>query len=399
MAAPTLFSSSRFGLVLSASLMAAGCQTAPATKQPQPPKQAAKAKDRSCVEDPVNGCRPFRNGIIKLDRPLDKEKELAPLDDSGWAVQSGHIIGQVRRDWVGSFTTADFHNVWWHKIASPLSTPPKIYGNYVFLGQRNGAVQKLEFATGKTLWTESLTKFVDAPMTTAANALIATTADQKLYSLDQQTGKVNWVRDVPSSDTLLNEALPAPAIHGETIYLGTTDGQLITFNLKTGNKIWQYNPEYSSSKFRSMVGSLVFFGGDVLVARNDGIIAAVPYADTPQTNTWLRRLTGATTTSFRDGVYYVGCINGDVYALDPASGKTLWKTSTIQPVAQIFIGETFIAVSGTNGRISGLSLDGTLKWLDDLNGSLSQAPIPLKDTLYFPTGNKVLYGYKVLGQR
>lgn len=353
----------------------------------------------SCIDDLVNGCRPFRGGIIKLDRPLDNEKELAPLDDSGWAVQSGHIIGQVRRDWVGSFTTSDFHNVWWHKITSPLSTRPHIYGNYIFLAQRNGAVQKLEFASGKALWTSSLTKFVNAPMTTAANAIIATTADQKIFSLEQSTGKVGWVRDIPSSDTLLNEALPAPAIHGETVYVGTTDGQLITYNLKTGNKIWQYNPEYSSSKFRSVVGQLVFFGGDVLVARNDGIIAAVPYADTPQNNTWLRRIPGATTTSFRDGVYYVGCINGDVYALDPASGKSLWKVSTTQPVAQIFIGETFIAVSGTNGRISGLALDGTLKWLDDVNGSLSQAPIPLKDTLYFPTGNKVLYGYKVLGQR
>lgn len=362
-----------------------GCQTT----------NSASESKIECPSSFSSECRPFRNGIIKMSRPLDKVKELAPIDESGWAFQSGFMIGQVHKNWIGSFSTPQFKNIWWHKVTSDLTTRPKIYGSWVFIALRDGKLQKLDFTTGKVIWETQLDKFVNIPLKTTANSVIAVTADLNVYSLDLKTGQKNWVYEVKTTETLLSQSLPAPEIHGEKIYFGTSDGQLITLSLKQGKSLWKYNPEYSSEKFRSAVGSIFFSGENVLFSRNDGLVAAIPYTSTPQDNSWLQKLPSITTSNFRDSVYYVGCINGEIYAMDPNKGTVLWRYATGQPISSIFIGETFVITSGSNGRITSLTLNGNLKWHDDVDGSLNQEPFPIGDTLYFPSGNKVLYGYKV----
>jgi outer membrane protein assembly factor BamB len=92
----------------------------------------------------------------------------------------------------------------------------------------------------------------------------------------------------------------------------------------------------------------------------------------------------------------VGGINGDVYAYDADSGRRVWRAVTGSAVASITAGESSLFVASTDGFVTCLDVSsGEILWHDKIGGTLASPPVLFEDSIYFTTGYKTVYAYKI----
>ncbi|MEZ4741765.1 MAG: PQQ-binding-like beta-propeller repeat protein [Bdellovibrionota bacterium] len=102
------------------------------------------------------------------------------------------------------------------------------------------------------------------------------------------------------------------------------------------------------------------------------------------------------TSSYRDGRYYIGGVNGDILAIQISDGNILWRQNTGASAAGITIGEHMMYIAGSKGKITAIeTASGKISWFDELNGVITNKGFYLGKNLYFATGLRNLYGYKV----
>lgn len=140
-------------------------------------------------------------------------------------------------------------------------------------------------------------------------------ADRRVFSVDVQSGEVNWTLRLPGS------VLGSPAVTDQWVFIGATDGVLYQVDRRTGGVGWRFQTG----------GALV--GGPVV----------------------------------HDGVVFIGSLDAKVYAVDAAAGTQLWSAATPE---RITAGVTLssnesqvIVLSGANEWVTALSSDdGSQLW-------------------------------------
>ncbi len=369
-------------LVAFAALLNTSCAT---SVQPQP-----------CDEN-GEGCRPFRTGMIKFDDDVDKLKPLGAIDEAGWALATQTIVGTYRDHWITAYDLKKKHNLWFYDAGSDLVSPVDIFGSYALLGLRDGRIVKLDVTTGKLVWEAHLTQFVATHFVLSGTSLIAYTVDQKLYSIDFQTGQTLWAYDAASSPNLLVRTGAAPQVVGNEVFIGTVEGDIRSIHIANGKENWRLRPGKDDFRFKDIVGEIAVGNNQLYVTRYDGLIFGLDIQTKPNGTLWEVPTSSITTSAYRDGTYYVACMNGELLAIQASNGRQLWKTKLGESIKSLTIGEKAIFVGGSQGRIAAVTLaGGQLLWHDDLQGALTKQPFVLDDEIYFSTGLHVIYSYKIL---
>jgi outer membrane protein assembly factor BamB len=168
------------------------------------------------------------------------------------------------------------------------------YGKYVYgPGAMTGTVQAWDPESGREVWQEPVWPGqkhplnnqgepgheVLADLAVADGLVIAACNDGAVQSLDAQTGKRGWRR---AFDTPIHSS---PAIAGSTVYFGGWDGHVRALDLQSGRDVWRYKPSKLPAPDRTV-------GPKEPSAR----IISAPWVG--------------------DGVLYVGCDDGFVYAVE-----------------------------------------------------------------------------------
>ncbi len=335
--------------------------------------------------------------MIKMDPLLDAQKPIGEIHESGWTMATDVLIGSVDPEWVGAYHLKSGSFTWWLKIPESMTAPAEIFGSWAIIPLRDGRLLKVETQTGKQLWESRLSRFVTAKTTLSGNVLLAYSTDQKLYAIDFQTGQHLWVYDTGTTANLLLRAGSGPVVAGSEVIFGTTEGDVRSVSLNSGKENWRLDPSREDFRFKDVVGEIGLGNHQIYVARSDGLVFAVDTLHRPSDVLWKETFPSVTSSSYRDGTYVVGCINGDLIALQAGTGRQLWKVNIGESIKTITIGEKAIFVGGSEGRIMAVSgANGQILWHDDLEGIVTRQPVVVDDQIYFATGLKVLYGYKVM---
>lgn len=343
------------------------------------------------------GCRPFRTGMIKFEPELDAEKPLGEIDEAGWTLATNVIVGSYRQSWLTAFDLKKRQNLWWFDTKSDLTAPVEVFGSFGVVGLRDGRLLKVDVVTGKSVWEAQLTEFVSTKVVLSGTSLLVYTVDQKLYSIDFQSGQTLWVYDAMSSPTLLVRTGAAPQVVGNDVYIGTVEGDIRSIHIATGKESWRMKPGKDDFRFKDIVGEVGVGNNQIYLTRYDGLIFGLDISSKPNGTLWELAVPSITTSAYRDGTIYVGGMNGEVLAVQASNGRQLWKVQLGQSVKSLTVGEKAVFVGGSQGRISAVALGtGKLLWHDDLGGSVSKQPFVLDDEIYFSTGLKVIYSYKIL---
>ena len=374
-----------FWSILTVGILLSSCVTAPASKEPMP-----------CDQDGLD-CRPFRTGMMQFDRNLDSLKPIGAIDEAGWTLATQSIIGSSVEKWVTAYDLKKKQHLWWYEANSDLTAPAEVFGSFAILALRDGRLVKIDTATGKVIWENHLTQFVVARIVLSGTSLLAYTVDQKLFSIDFQGGQTLWAYDAASSPNLLVRTGAAPQVVGNEVFIGTVEGDIRSIHIANGKENWRLRPGKDDFRFKDIVGEISVGNNQIYVTRYDGLVFGIDIQSKPTGTLWEVSGPTVTTSAYRDGTLYVACMNGELLALQASNGRQLWKSKLGQSIKSLTIGEKAIFVGGSQGRVSAVSLSGgQLLWHDDLGGVLTKQPFVLDDEIFFSTGLKVIYSYKIL---
>lgn len=140
--------------------------------------------------------------------------------------------------------------------------------------------------------------------------------DGLLYAVDAKSGKLVWKKELDG------EVGTSPAAHEDTIFAGSGGGKFYALSASDGTIQWEHDaglPIFGSPVVDT-TNSLVIFGS------NNGDLTALDLAsgkvkwenEEPEYSIETRPL-------LANGRLYVGAWDGYVYAIESATGKTIWK--------------------------------------------------------------------------
>jgi outer membrane protein assembly factor BamB len=339
-----------------------------------------------------------RAEMISLQPNNNIVKPLATTDFAGWSYFSDILVGSYSPDWLAGYSLARREYVWFSSSKGELSVPPQVLGSSMILGFKDGVLQRIDPLTGRESWTISLDSYPNRAITMVGNVLLVSTASQILYAIDFQTGKTEWLYDAGFPESIVLSSQSAPISHAGVIYFGVHSGELVAIDAKSGAELWRFSPAYSESRFKDVVGELAVVGNVLVMSRYDGFVGGLRLAESASKVEviWKHQLSSITTSLVRDGRYFVSTSTGEVMAFDAQSGNRFWKVQIGESAGRMAADETNLFIAGNTGMVAAIQMrDGQVEWYDQLDAKLSAPPLLHEDRVYFFTGLKNIYSYRL----
>ena len=236
-----------------------------------------------------------------------------------------------------------WQRTWAHTGAGDtIYAAPAVDGGMVFvaLGGPDGGAYALSATTGAILWqTSHVLGFDGRPVVADGAVYFPAQTPGTLVALDEQTGAMRWQQGSSATSS-------TPVVSGGMVYTAGADEIVRAYHTQDGTPSWTFQTGGSA--------------GNALIA------------------------TGAALT-VDSGTLYVGSQGGDLYALNPASGKVIWSVATGGPIDNSpAVADGAVFVNTENGQILAYrASDGAPAW--DFSGG-SSALIPSGPVIASATG-------------
>lgn len=276
----------------------------------------------------------------------------------GLALDGGTLYAASREGEIEALDPATGKTRWTAETKAELSAGPGVGGNLVVVGTNDGDVIAFDM-TGKRLWkTDVRGEVLAAPLVTGGRVIVRT-VDGRLRSLDAATGKEQWSAEEPVPRLSLRGTAP-PVLAGETVLAGFDSGKVMAFALATGDPLWQ--SQVSTPRGRSELERLADVDSAVHTEGTDGYAVGyqgrlVMFALDSGQVWWGRELSSYRGLALDADQLYVATSDGSVVALRRRDGTVLWQQDGLKRR-----GLGTPAVVG-NAVVVG-DFEGYLHWLD-----------------------------------
>ncbi|HEY4326659.1 MAG TPA: PQQ-binding-like beta-propeller repeat protein [Mucilaginibacter sp.] len=235
--------------------------------------------------------------------------------------------------------------------------------------------------------------------------------DSNLYAIDQKTGKQLW------KFTTGGAVNSSPAVYNNMVCFGSFDGNYYAINAKTGSLIWKFktggekkvgatglwtmkpHDQYMNDLYDFFLSSPIFnkTKNDLTVyfGSSDGNVYALNAASGKPK--WVYKTNGLVHSSpaLYNGKLYFGSWDTYMYAVDAGTGKLVWKFKTgVQPVIHLMEGiqssptceNGFIYFGARDGYFYTLNAgNGKLIWKYNANGSWVITVAAIKNGVVYTT--------------
>lgn len=195
--------------------------------------------------------------------------------------------------------------------------------------------------------------------------------------------RVSWRRSVGKGSTRKAAITTPPVTNATTIFTLDAEQNVRASSLSNGNQIWNQRLRGISKRDKAALGGGLAVAGDTLiVASGFGYVVALDAATGAQK--WRRELgspmTGSPTVS--EGRVFIASNNNEVFALNLATGETVWSDQAISESARVLGSpsaaavEDFVIAPFSSGEvIAYLAANGRRLWTDALAQSGRFTPI------------------------
>lgn len=340
---------------------------------------------------------PQRAMFVRMSPALDLAKPVASINTAGVAFATNKIIGDGDRNQIIA-RSYDGELIWKFSAGHPLSVPPEVIGNAVYLALRSGEVIKLNVESGTETWRTKLNSYVSRPLAIASGIIVASTAAQYLYALEETSGKTMWLYDSESTRTMVLQGGAPPLIIDQSVFYGNATGNIAVLDLKSGQLQHSYSPvREATSGFHDVVGQLAVLHRNLLAfTTSNGLVGVIDLEVEGQELKWQKKLAVITTSACHGDVCYVGTTKGEIIALGMQDGSVHWHRVLGWTVSSITPYKTHLYVAGNTGFITKLHISsGSRVWQENLGNSISASPVIFRGMIFFATGMYNLYGYRL----
>ena len=259
----------------------------------------------------------------------------------------------------------------------------------VFLASRSGAVFALNAKDGSVLWHKVLNSSVNTPPAARFDTLVVRTVDGRIIMLEADTGNERWsVRaELP---TLTEASTGRPEIVPGGVLVGLDNGRLGALRSDNGQPFWETpvearDPQVLGLALQDVDGDLGL--GERLVYA--GSLSGSTVAIDPSSG----KVVWRAPVSVRGGLSYandrvIGVdTTGVVFALSTSDGKILWRQEALQHrgVSKAVVVNNQVFCGDQEGYIHRLALNsGRITGQQQLHDSaFSGPPVALDDAVYW----------------
>jgi len=261
--------------------------------------------------------------------------------------------------------------LWKHSVgkAGLYQFTPAVADNSVFVASNDGAVERLDAATGRSQWRIKAPGDLTAGVGSNGKVVAVGGLKGAIYVYDAASGQKLW--DTQAS----SEVLASPVISDELVIVRSLDNKITAYDIKTGERKWFLQRTTPALTLRSASG-MVVANGNVYVPQPAGRLISLALANgvprfevsvaDPKGATELERVAdiGGAPVIFDKDVC-AATWQGKVGCFDAATGVGRWnkETSTDGGVA---VDQRFVFVADDQGNVNGYSRDsGAGAWKND----------------------------------
>jgi outer membrane protein assembly factor BamB len=205
------------------------------------------------------------------------------------ALNGGRLFVADTDGGVASVSAADGRVQWQRQTKLPFSGGPGTDGRHLLLGTSQGQVVALSASDGSQVWSASVDSEVLSVPLISGDVVVVHTLDDSVYGLEATTGKQRW-RYLYPAPVLTLRGSSTPALADSAALVGLSGGKLVKLDLTGGVPIWEVTVTLPSG--RTELERIADIDADPIIV---GSIA------------------------------YVGTYNGDLAAVDLATGDILWR--------------------------------------------------------------------------
>jgi len=273
--------------------------------------------------------------------------------------------------------TPTIEKLWEFPISSPIYSTPMVSDELIVFGSESGTLHAVG-KNGQARWRYqvSSSKIYSRPVTDGRLIFFGAT-NQTFYAVDMK-GQLKW--KFVTGERIKSD----PALSESAVYISSYDGHVYALQTATGKKLWQFPaadkaPQPEEGKEGKKTGEItepaldpkpgafsysapVVKDGVLYVGNLDGYLYAIQTADGQLK--WRFKAGGGITSSpaVAGGMVYFGSKDDHVYAVDTATGKkVVWKFKTGDDVLSspkiidsvLFIGSNdnnFYALDAKSGK-------------------------------------------------
>ncbi len=169
--------------------------------------------------------RSAADGQVRWRRPIEGQVS-SLFFSTGWLMAStdaGPLL---------AIRGVDGEVIWQRDLGSPLSAPPALEGDRMYLGLRDGRVIAVSLQNGEEAWTQ---KFAEpaSGILPAGDRVYVGARDKQFHSLDVNDGDVDW-RWKTGADVL-----GPPVLDERRVYFIALDNVLRGHNRNNGTMLWK----------------------------------------------------------------------------------------------------------------------------------------------------------------
>jgi len=259
-------------------------------------------------------------------------------------------------------------------VASTLALPGSDSTPVLFRGdaQHTGTCPDSKIPAGEVKWSFQTGNNIRSTPALYKGVGYFGSDDGHLYALDIQTGKLQWKFQAAGAVS------SSPAVYHGTVYIEAGDAAFHAVDANIGREKWTVKTDapippdpklMSNGKWEFEHASPVIAGDAVYFGGADGYLYALDPATGKQM--WRFKTAGRirATPAIADGVVYVGSMDGHLYAVDAQTGTEKWKFKTAGN-KYFPLGEVQSSPAVGDGMVYFGSRDGALYAIDTAKGAL-----------------------------
>ena len=256
----------------------------------------------------------------------ERELRLVP------AVVGGRVYAADAGGRIVALSSQDGRTLWERKTKLPFSGGPVVQGETLVIGSSNGDLLALSTRDGNQRWRAQLGSEVLSLPLIVGDLVVAHTIDDTVYGIALADGSERWRYNYPAPVLTLHGS-SSPVAAGDGVIVGFSGGRLVYLDLKQGIPLWERT--ITSPRGRSELDRIadidadpIVVGGIAHVATYNGDLAAVEIAS--GSILWRRALSAHAGLSADATSLYITDSDDIVWAADPADGAGRWRQEALR---------------------------------------------------------------------
>lgn len=312
------------------------------------------------------------------------------------AVAGNRVYAADHSGVLAALNAADGRPIWERKTRIPFSGGPDVAGDQLAIGASNGEVLLMSTRDGAQRWRTQLRSEVLSVPRIIGDLVVVHTIDDSVYGLELSDGQERWRFGVQAPVlTLRGASSPTPGPDG--VLVGLSNGRLIYLDPEQGVPIWEalISPPSGRTELERIADidtDPIVVDEQVYVASFNGDLAAVDLASGAVL--WRRELSAHAGLAATPEALYITDSDDQIWAADPTDGAGRWRQDQLRYrrlTAPVVVG-TAVVVGDLEGYVHWLARsDGRLLGRERIaKAAVASAPVVVGQTLYLQLENGTL---------